>query len=188
MMFSKVFRQVFGRAGWIGWSVGAAALLAGCSSTGDYVYQTRTAYGEKLRIPLERGAPLPAQEGTILVRAARLLPLGDGSTKKVFYYFEFVDSSGATPRSVRVEDVTDETPMFIVEDKNPKLLDNHWVGRSEQLDAASPLLGWVSYIDDSMRVYRFTVVTADGKELILNQAWSVPAWFKAAMRKTLGME
>jgi hypothetical protein len=32
------------------------------------------------------------------------------------------------------------------------------------------------------------VVTADGKELILNQAWSVPAWFKAAMRKTLGME
>lgn len=166
---------------------GIGVWLSGCAA-GDYVYQTRTAYGETLRIALDHGAPVPAQEGTVLIRAARLLPLGDGSLKKVFYYFEFVDSSGAVPRSVRIEDVTDEKPMFITEDKAPKLIDNHWVGRSEQLDAASPLLGWVRYLDDSMRVYRFTIETADGRKLILNQAWSVPAWFKAAMRKTLGVE
>jgi hypothetical protein len=106
----------------------------------------------------------------------------------VFYYFEFADSSGATPRSVRVEDVTDEKPMTIITDEHPKLIDNQWIGHSEQLDAASPLLGWVRYLDDSMRVYRFTIVRPDGTELVLHQAWSVPAWFKAAMRKTLGME
>jgi hypothetical protein len=167
---------------------GASAFLAGCAGGGAYVYQTTTAYGEKLRIPLERGAPARAQEGTVSVRAAQLLPPTEATKKEVTYYFEFMDSSGVAPQSVKVEDVTDEKPMLIIEDKHPKLLNNRWIGRSEPLDGASPLLGWVSYIDDSMRVYRFRIVTAEGKELILNQGWSVPAWFKAAMRKTLGME
>lgn len=155
---------------------------------GDYVYQTTTAYGERLRFPLENGVPPPARAGTITIQTARLVPEKDPQAKQVFYYFEYVDSSGVAPKSVTVEDVTDEKPLPIIDDQEPKIVYGHWLDRTPPLDAASPLLGWVRYLDSSVRIYRFTIVKADGEKVILNQAWSVPAWFKAGMRKTLGME
>jgi hypothetical protein len=191
MMSLKSFRGV-ARVSWILrveclCALGASVLLAACA-TGDYVYATTTAYGEKLRIPLAHGAPELAKQGSIQVLQARLLPVPETNTKRVFYYFEFVDSSGATPRSVRVEDVTDDKPMVIIDEPNPQLVKQHWGGKSPPLAGTHPWLGWVHYLDDSVRVFRFTIVKADGQQVILNQAWSVPNWSKVGMRKTLEIE
>ena len=160
---------------------------AGCAS-GEYTYVTTTAYGERLRIPLERGVPERATKGTIQVLNAMLLPGSEADAKSVFYVFAYVDTSAVTPSSVRVEDVTDEKPILIYEDLDPKLVEQRWGGRTPLMTVTHPALEWTTYVGETFRIYRFTITKANGEQVVLNQAWSVAGWTKQSIRKTLGIE
>ncbi len=172
---------------WLG--VAVLSGLAGCASAGgEYTYVTRISTGERMKFPLTYGRPELATSGTIKIRAAGLSrPPGEG-VKKVTYDFVFEDKSGAVPKAVKIEDVSEKTPLPILEDLNPKLKDNFWTGTSKAMDADDPLLSWVPYLDNSFRVFRFTITAADGHETVLYQGWSVPGFVKAGVRMALGLK
>lgn len=168
-----------------------AALLgmaAGCA-TGEYTYVKTTSYGDKLRIPLIKGSPEKAKKDGIQIEAAVLLPSREPEKKEVFFAFSFVDQSGVVPKSVKIEDVSDERPVVVVEDLQPTYqAGNRWVNTPRMMQAGDPAIGWTQYVGDTFRVFRFTITKPDGREIVLHQGLSVPAWMKLSMRKTLGHE
>lgn len=170
----------------------AAALLAsmwaGCA-TGEYTYIKTTSYGDKLRIPLVRGMPEKAKKDGIQIIAAVLMPSREREKKEAFYIFTFADESGVVPKSVKIEDVSDERPMVVLEDLEPAYLEGKvWTSKPKMLTANDPEIGWTQYVGETFRVFRFTITKPDGREIVLHQGMQVPAWMKLSMRKTLGLE
>ena len=180
--------RFLGRGGVAGLAAGLVAALAGCA-TGEYSYVKTTSYGERLTFPLERGQPQWTSKDGITIWSASLLPSGNAEKKEVFFGFGFTDESGVAPVKVRIEDVSDEKPVVVFEDDEPKLDNNNgWRSEPKMLKAGDPKIVWTSYVGDTFRVYRFVITKPGGREVVLHQATSVPAWMKASMRKALGIE
>lgn len=166
--------------------VGGLLGLASCA-TGEYKFRTTIATGEKIEIPLQNGGPAPAKEGPIQVQLAMFLPATENGQKGLRYQFALTDRSPTPPRSIRVEDVTDDHTVLLAEDLQPHLNEGRWMQRSAFIPGTDPSLGWLQYVDDAMRVFRFTVETGDGRTVTLYQGWSVPGWAKPRIRPSIGM-
>jgi hypothetical protein len=103
------------------------------------------------------------------------------------YEFGLEMKSDAPPRSVKVEDFSEDPIVLLLQDDAPHLTKRVWKGSILQIDGKDKRLGWLSSLDDSVRVIRFTVVLADGSVSTLNQAVSYPAFYKEIIRKSLGL-
>ena len=164
-----------------------ALLFAGCA-TGDYAYVSTISTGERIQIPLERGSPTMAKKGTLTVRNAALIPNIVTKDKELQYLFALIDSGTVPLKSVRVEDVTEAPALLMAEDLEPKVVNHRWSMTSRMFKADEPALAWIAHLDNSMRIYRFTVVKADGSTTTLDQGWMVPGWAKVPMRAALGLK
>jgi hypothetical protein len=89
---------------------------------------------------------------------------------------------------VRVEDVTEDepAPLLLAEDTHPYLSGSHWHFESPSKNSSDPDIAWVLNIEDSSRVYRFTILLADGQRIELYQMTNFSAQEKTMIRRTLG--
>jgi len=87
-----------------------------------------------------------------------------------------------------VEDVTEEHPTLMVEDLEAKLTKQKWAATSHPFNGEDPAMVWVANLDNSMRIFRFTIAKADGTKTVLDQGWMVPGWAKVPMRRALGLK
>jgi len=110
------------------------------------------------------------------------------AVKTLAYTFAFIEKTGHAPRSVVVEDVSGAAPEILVEDDHPALVRNAWLGVSGPKTAEDPRLGWLNEPDDSYRIYRLTIVTWDGRRLVMYTAAGYLPSVKANLRAALGME
>jgi hypothetical protein len=184
---TKVKGRVSSAATLCALTAGLALALAGCA-TGDYAYVTHISTGERLQIPLERGNPVMAKKGTITVRSAALVPNLVSKEKELQYLFSLDDTGTVPLKSVRVEDVSDEITNLMVEDLEPTLEKGRWIKLTRMYKEGERELRWVAHLDNSMRVFRFTVVKQDGSTTVLDQGWMVPSWAKVPMRAALGLK
>jgi hypothetical protein len=163
--------------------------LAGCA-TGDYAYVKTISTGERIQLALRQGSPVLASKGDITIRHAALVPNPNLETeqKKLQYLFAFHDKSAVPLKAVLVEDVSDEKSILMVDDQDPKLVNERWTATSRMFGADEDALIWVGHLGDTMRVYRFTITKADGSKVILDQGWMVPGWAKVPMRRALGLK
>ena len=122
------------------------------------------------------------------VASDRVELIWPGKQNAVLYEFGFDDTSGVNPKGVRIDDVTDAEEIPLIDAHDPKLKNKIWVGLSKPLEASSPELNWLPYLDNTTRIFRFRVTKADGSETVLYQAWFVPAFVKAGVRAVLGMK
>lgn len=164
---------------------GALWLVAGCA-TGSYAYVKRTSTGQRVEMPLKNGAPVNAKQGSIEVLQAGMLPSRDPTKAEAVYVFAYQDTQNVTPKSVRVEDVSGETTVLLVDDQSPKLTNKLWTGASRGFQTKDPEVEWLGHLDSDMRVYQITIEQADGRKLILHQGWSVPGWMKPMIRQAMG--
>ncbi len=133
-----------------------------------------------------KGGFVNAEDNDFKIEAAQFEV--DPVTKRDTYIFKLISKTGAVPRSIRVEDVSDEAPVTWVEDAAPKLTDRRWVWRSDPVPADRANLRWVFEIESCFRVCRFTIVAADGRTVVLHQPCSYPDFVKAFFRQQLGLE
>lgn len=179
------------RSGWLAAALAIVALggFAGCANTGgDYTYVTTISTGERMKFPLRNGRPELAKVDTIRIRVTGLNRV-PGKEKVTAYEFGFEDTSGLPLKSVRVDDVSDKTEIPLLDDQAPELKNKlYWLGTTKPFDAESPEIYWLPYLDDTTRVFRFTVKRANGQEIVLYQAWYVPSFIKAGVRAALGLE
>jgi hypothetical protein len=168
-------------------AVVAALFVVGCA-TGGYTYVKTISTGERLHFPLVKGRPEMAKSGNIEIVQAALMPSPVREKKEVVYLFAFSDKSPEPAKSVIVEDVSDDSAKLMVEDLHPKFNKGRWVGYSRVFTPNDAALNWLTFLDDSIRVFRFTITSASGEKIVLHQAWMVPAGMKMAMRAMLGMK
>lgn len=140
--------------------------------------------GEKIRVPLGRGGPELTNADGVQINAASFTL---NPEKKIVHVFEFTDSRNRPLRSVRVEDISDATPVTLVDDTSAKSADKgRWRGESPPLELGDPRLSWMATISNSLRVYRFTLTFSDGGVRQLHQGALYSPPMKSAVRQTLG--
>jgi hypothetical protein len=141
--------------------------------------------GEYVPIQFSRGAALHAENDDLRVVDAVFMV--DAASKRALYFAGIIVKDGRPPRSVKVEDVTDDQPVTFVEDDHPRLADKEWKCTSDPFVPDQNTAAWLSQIEDTIRMYRFTVVTADGRTEVLYEAHGYTAVVKTAMRQQLGL-
>jgi len=159
--------------------------LSGCTTQAP-IARVRISGGERITIDLKQGGVVGAENNAIKVRIGGLV--ANAKDKQATFVFALEFKAGDAPRSIKIEDVTDEKAQVFVEDLAPKLVDRIWNWGSAPMAADADVLKWVREIDDSFRVCRFTVILADGRRLCQYQSSFYSAFNKARLRKQLGGE
>jgi hypothetical protein len=102
--------------------------------------------------------------------------------------FQLAFAKGQSPVSVQVDDVSDEPILNVFNDPKPVLTDKrHWNGLTKPHNPADEYTKWMLNLDNTIKVYRFTVKLADGSTHVLRYPIYVPANMKAFMRTQLGV-
>lgn len=158
---------------------------AGCA-TSEYRYSKVVSGGERLTFRMVKGRMDDMKVDEFEGRSPIILP--DKDQKKISYAFGIHVASSTPPKHVRVEDVSDEQPILLLDDANPQLVKAYWRGQSAWYGVDAPEINWVTFLGESVRVYRFTITAADGRTVVLHQAMVVPAFQKAMMRALLGKD
>ncbi len=167
-------------------------LLAGClmPQYGTYTHPVDIVGGETFNVAFNAGRPVLAEDDDFRVGVAGLkLVVPD-----VYLVFSLYSKKGTLPRRVTVEDVAGNTAELFVDDRHPRFIVNPlkpnsdtktWVWQLGPLIRSQWRPTWFHEPDESVRVYRFTVVTSDGRQVVLNQGMSYPAPVKQFILKAL---
>jgi len=160
-----------------------ATLVAACASSGSLSMLATIAGGEKIAVPLGPRGVEPSKKDDIQIEFSGCAL---NREKKLVYGFEFSDARGRALRHVRVEDVSDDAPVLLLDDAQPALERNRWRGTSRLFEPEDPALAWVATITNSLRVFRFTITQADGREIVLHQGAMYPNGMKSGIRQAWG--
>ena len=145
--------------------------------------RTTIAGGQEVTIPLGSHGIEPARaEGLQVDFASCTL----NNEKKLLYGFALSDSQGRTLRRIRVEDVSEDAPILLVDDAQPTFKDKKWIGSSKPFEPSDPAVAWIATITNTLRVYRFTVTLPDGRDVVLLQGSMFLNPMKAAIRQMWG--
>ncbi|HVU25114.1 MAG TPA: hypothetical protein VHE13_13385 [Opitutus sp.] len=161
-----------------------ALVLAGCAT--EIKYTTTTSDGRRLTFRMINGVPEHPSEAGLRTDTPKLDP--NPKDKTLIYLLRFFVAKGESLGSVKVEDVSDETPFVLVEDAHPEIKNGEWRGVSRAYKLEDPEMRWVGYLDQSFRVYRFTVTLGDGRTVVLHEGVMIPGFGKAMLRRVLGDE
>lgn len=159
--------------------------LAGCASS-EYRYTTKIATGERLTFRLVNGRVDPAVAEGLEAKPPVMAP--DVKQKKVRYVFGLAVKPSESLQRVRVDDVSDDRAVPLVDDTDPQIKNGLWTGHSAWFGADEPEVLWVNYLGESFRVYRITVTKADGREFVLHEGSVTPAFAKGMMRHVFGKD
>lgn len=158
--------------------------VAGCA-TGDVAMLVTVASGEKVRVPIGRGGVAPTREDGIEIKPVRF----DLDKEKIhlIYSFGFSDARRRGLRSVKVQDVTEAGLPPLVDDAQAALAaDGTWSAKGRPISTSDAALKWILSIENTARVFQFTIVFEDGRSLVLNQGAFFPNFVKAAIRHEFG--
>jgi len=170
-------------------AIALGGLLAGCDTpfaVSDTTILVPIAGGEKVEVTYGKNGPVMEEKDGVRMEAATMDLSAD--KKHLVYLFKIAFKNGVVPRRVTISDLTDDPAQTVVEDDAPVLKDGHWLAPRIDRGPNDPTLDWVKTVDDSMRIYRMTVVLADGSQVVLNQPVSFPGFLKTAIRKTIGLD
>jgi len=157
--------------------------FAGCTT--EINYSTATADGQRVTFRMLNGVPDHGNEDGIQTDTPKIEP--NFTDHKLRYVVRLFDRSGQPGlRSVRVEDVTEGKPMLLIEDNTPQLKNQEWRGTSPFFEAEDEPLKWIGYLDQTFCVYRFTIVRADGRTIVLHEGMMVSPYSKTMLRHALG--
>lgn len=163
----------------------ATLVLAGCASS-EVGMVCPIAGGGMLTVYLTPQGPRPAENDDFKVETANFIP--NIEQKQLVYTFSLLAKKGKAPQRIQIEDVSDAQAEILLVDAEPKLdAKRVWRGNASPKTAGDRALAWLFYEGNSTRIYRFTIVTADGRPLVMHQAAIHPVFVKEAVRKILGM-
>lgn len=143
--------------------------------------------GEMLKVIIGPKGPVPAENDDARVEQANFVL--DRDQKQLVYQFRLWEKKGKTLQSVKVEDVSDTQAVVLLEDAAPQLDEKRiWSGRSQPKKRGDDTIAWLHHEGNSTRVYRFTVTTGDGRQVVLHQAAIYPVLIKPEAKRALGYE
>lgn len=169
------------------WTAGLlwVTLLAGCATDGTPMKSFRIAGGQTVQVPFSMAGALSTENADVKIEVTGYLL--HGAMREISYTFGFTEKKGERPQEVMVEDVTGDQAQRLVVDRNPQLSSNrYWKGDAAPMHKGDPALDWVDQPGDTIKVFRFTITTADGRQLVMYQASVWPGAAKGLVRMVLG--
>jgi hypothetical protein len=165
----------------------AACLAAGCVLPAQYNTYKRSfpiSGGQTIELDFAGGGVVAPENSD--VKLERAVYKADAPPKTLVFEFGFLSKTGRVPRSVMVEDVSGPKAEILVEDDHPELRQGkHWYRMSGPKMNPDPRLDWLNEPDLTFRVFRFTIVTDDGRTIILYYAQGYSPEGKEFLRKRL---
>jgi hypothetical protein len=89
-------------------------------------------------------------------------------------------------RSIRVEDVTEGSPVLLVNDQAPQVEGGAWTGYTGAIEPSASALPWLFDNTPARRTFRFTVTDLNGQESVLEQTVTYPVKTKKDLIKWYG--
>lgn len=148
-------------------AISLAAILCGCAT--DPSMRTFTiAGGQTIGLPIAQRGAVATENADVRIEVTGFMV--DGQAKEIVYTFGFREKRRELPRSVKVEDVTGSTAELLVEDNSPRLdAKGYWKGSAKPRKKGDSDLSWLYEAGDTTKIFRFTIVTSDGRELVMHQ-------------------
>jgi hypothetical protein len=146
--------------------------------------------GESVQVQFVHGFAAVAENDDFRVGIVGMRPVG----QNVFLLFSLYSKHGVLPRRVKVEDISETGPEVFVDDLHPTFvadpnspggLSRTWAWQKGPLIQTDWRPTWFHEPDETVRMYRFTVVTGDGRTEVLDQAMSYPDPVKKFILKAL---
>jgi hypothetical protein len=72
-------------------------------------------------------------------------------------------------RSIRIEDVTEGSPVSLVNDQAPQVQGGAWTGYTGAIEPSASALPWLFDNTPARRTFRFTVTDLNGQDSVLEQ-------------------
>jgi hypothetical protein len=166
-------------------SLAAFLGASGCVMEQNYDARVTTADGEVIDVPLAPH-PLNVTDGEVTVFLFQYTPvvLPDGA-KRMEIRFDAGFTKGFKPKSIVVRDISEAPIMTLVDDRAPTLDGYVWKGKTVPLGPSDDFIKFMTNIDNSIRVYRFTVTLTDGSVHVLTVPIMVPGFLKESIIKSL---
>jgi hypothetical protein len=89
-------------------------------------------------------------------------------------------------RSIRVEDVTEGSPVLLINDQAPQVEGGAWTGYTGAIEPSASALPWLFDNTPARRTFRFTVTDLNGQESVLEQTVTYPVKTKKDLIKWYG--
>lgn len=89
-------------------------------------------------------------------------------------------------RSIRIEDVTEGSPVLLVNDQAPQVEGGAWMGYTGAIEPSASALPWLFDNTPAKRTFRFTVTDLNGQESVLEQTVTYPVKTKKDLVKWYG--
>lgn len=161
--------------------------VSGCLMQAHYSANVTTADGVQIEVPLSREAVV-VDDGTVSVKIFQFKPLPMEKGKGLAFAFMLGFKEGAKPLAIEVDDVSDTPILNVLTDNAPKMgKKNTWSEGTSPRAPTDDLVKWLLTLENSVKVYRFTVKLADGTTHVLRYPVFAPAPMKAYMRAQLGV-
>ena len=137
--------------------------------------------GEIVYLPVTDSGPIPSEDEVAKIEVAGyLIGPGKGENKRAYLTWTFSVSFKQKKDlvSVRVEDVTDDKPILLVEDKLPIINNDIWKGKHKPLLINEDSLPWIYDKKTTIKVFKFTLTFKDNSTNIIYQ----PAWYSKQVK------
>jgi hypothetical protein len=173
--------------GILGMLAAASIGAAGCLLQASFAAKVTTADGVEIEVPLST-AVTEISDGPVKIKNFRFMPMKMEVGNGIVFAFQLNFEQGAKPASITVDDITDDPILNVYNDNAPVLTKgNNWNAVSHAHSPADEYAKWLMTLDNTVKVYRFTVKMADGTTRILRYPVFVPAQLKKFVRAQLGV-
>ena len=146
--------------------------------------QLKIAEGRTISATFDDRGPFPAEDARVKVEVAGILVRfrEDRKEPQLVWNFSFRAKVSQLLSGVKVDDVTEDPVVGLVNDSHPTLKENLWSGTAQPITINKETVPWLYDSKPMIKVFRFTIAYQDGNESILHQLAYYPASFKETVR------
>lgn len=128
----------------------------------------------------------PVQNERFAVTAVELSAILLDNQKYARWTFGIKLKQPVQLRSIRIEDVTDGSPVLLVNDQAPQVEGGAWTGYTGAIEPSATALPWLFDNAPAKRTFRFTVTDLNGQDSVLEQIVTYPVKTKKDLIKWYG--
>ena len=142
-------------------TIALTALVTGCGSSSGSSGAPESGQG--------RPAYTPVQNERFAVSAVELSAILLDNQKYARWTFGVKLRQPVQLRSIRIEDVTEGSPVLLINDQAPQVEASAWTGYTGAIEPSASALPWLFDNTPAKRTFRFTVTDLNGQDSVLEQ-------------------
>ena len=144
--------------------------------------------GQNLRFTRLGTGFVKAESDRFVVDEAGLTTYRTEGKNFVRWQFAILPKTESTIQQVKIEDVTGENPVLILDDRAPVVEERRWTRQSDLIRASVRLIPWLFESGRTTRVFRITIYETNGKKSALYQPVLFTPKAKKDFRVLMGPE